>query len=121
MTTESKIFCECCDGSARPLFMVHNKLWNANARSKAILCRGCFKEQLGRKLTVDDLMGVPLNLDLWKEGLGTREELLAKTMDNIAAAARDDRYSFALERLMCTCRELPGFVQQLIDRVELNK
>jgi len=66
--------CIDCNGKSRSqgimdtdMMMIHNELWNSitskREQNGCILCIECMESRLGRKITWDDLMKVPLNHD----------------------------------------------------------
>lgn len=81
-----KSSCDICKVNPHKTFMVHNELWSfVDLPQKSHVCRDCFEGELGRALTVYDLIDVPMSDWLFLELLNGCDE---ETSDGISTTHR---------------------------------
>lgn len=58
--TKHKFYCQVCEKTPHKIYMVKDDLWE-QSELDGFICHKCFESRLGRKLTIDDLLDVPVN------------------------------------------------------------
>lgn len=68
--------------------MVHEELWLSHAEKTELLCVDCFECRIGRSLALNDLVPAFCNLELYRHGLFSEQELEAELSEGYLAIER---------------------------------